>query len=78
LNFSSERDDYTIVGVMPQAFEFPFPLVPEKADVWTNLRFYSGRFLPSNSFTVVARLRRSASLACLDAEVAEAVPAFTE
>ena len=34
LNFAGERTDYLVVGVMPEAFEFPFPLVPEKADVW--------------------------------------------
>ena len=69
VNFSGERQDYTIVGVMPQAFEFPFPLVPEKADVWTNLQFYSGRFLRSNSFTVVARLREGASMRQAQAEI---------
>jgi len=69
LNFAGERKDYMIVGVMPQAFEFPFPLVPEKADVWTNLRFYLDRFIPTNNFTVVARLRKGASMRQAQAEI---------
>ncbi len=69
LNFAGERTDYTIVGVMPQAFEFPFPLVREKADVWTNLRFSLDSFLPSNNFTVVARLRKGASVRQAQAEI---------
>jgi predicted permease len=69
LNFAGERDDYTIVGVLPQSFEFPFPLVPEKADVWVNLRYSLTRFLPSNGFTVVARLRKGASLRQAQTEI---------
>ena len=69
LNFAGEKYGYTIVGVMPQAFEFPFPLVREKADVWVNFRFSLGRFLPSNSLTVVARLRKGATLRQAQAEI---------
>ncbi|MGE5359034.1 MAG: ABC transporter permease [Bacteroidales bacterium] len=68
-NFAGERTDYTIVGVMPPAFEFPFPLVREKADVWVNLRFSLARFIPSNNFTVVARLRKGASVRQAQTEI---------
>jgi predicted permease len=69
LNFAGERTDYTIVGVLPQVFEFPFPLVPDRADVWLNLQFSPGRFIPSNDFTVVAHLRRGSSVRQAQAEI---------
>ena len=69
LNFAGERTDYAIVGVMPEGFEFPFPMVPGRADVWLNLRFSLKRFLALNNFTVVARLRRGVTLEQAQAEI---------
>ena len=69
LNFAGERRDYTIVGVMPQAFEFPFPLVRERADVWLNLQFSQSHFVQSNNVTVLARLRKGVNLRQAQAEI---------
>jgi putative ABC transport system permease protein len=52
------RRAYIIVGVLPLGFEFPFPLINEKPDVWTLLtgqEQYSDR--RGHTFLVVGRLK---------------------
>jgi putative ABC transport system permease protein len=55
--FSGERSDSTIIGVMPASFEFPYPFWPVRVDFWTNLQM-PPQFEPGNSLGVVARLKR--------------------
>jgi putative ABC transport system permease protein len=69
LNFAGERHDYTIVGVMPEGFAFPFPLVPQKPDIWFNLRYPEQTYLGGNSFNVVGRLKEGVSLLQAQTEI---------
>ncbi|HXY03886.1 MAG TPA: ABC transporter permease, partial [Terriglobales bacterium] len=59
---------YTIVGVMPKDFEFPFPLYPTKPDLWVSLTLANG-FTPGNLLNVVGRLKPGVSIAQAEAEV---------
>lgn len=69
LNQFGEREEYTIVGVMPQGFDFPYPMRSEKPDVWLPLAYSNTRFSPGNNFAVVARLQPGASLRRAQAEL---------
>lgn len=68
LNDLGIREQYTIVGVMPQGFEFPFPLYRAKPDMWVNLT-RPVRFGWGNNMTVVGRLKAGVSIARAEAEV---------
>ena len=63
------RYQYTIVGVMPKGFDFPYPLDATKPDVWVNLTFTASRFEPGNILRVVGRLKPGVSLAQAQAEI---------
>ena len=68
LNRFGVRAQYTIVGVMPQGFDFPYPLDADKPDMWLNvaLRDWFGW---NNILNVVGRLKAGVSLAQAQAEV---------
>jgi putative ABC transport system permease protein len=68
LNRFGLQTQYTIVGVMPQDFSFPYPLYPDKPDIWTNLPF-SETFTPGNNLDVVGRLKAGVSTAQAQAEI---------
>lgn len=62
---------YTVVGVMPDGFDFPYPLVPDKPDLWIQLSHRSaGPLIPEHSFLVIGRLKPTASLHQAQAELA--------
>ncbi|HEV2289446.1 MAG TPA: ABC transporter permease [Candidatus Acidoferrales bacterium] len=63
------RYQYTIVGVMPKGFDFPYPLDAAKPDVWVNLTFTASRFEFGNVLRVVGRLKPGVSLAQAQAEI---------
>ena len=62
------RMQYTIAGVMPKGFDFPYPLYPERPDVWLSLsiRDYFGW---PNDLNVVGRLKPGVTLNQAKAEV---------
>jgi putative ABC transport system permease protein len=68
LNEFGAREQYTIVGVMPEGFAFPFPLYRTNPDMWVNLT-RPDRFLPGNILNVVGRLKPGVSVAQAHAEV---------
>lgn len=59
---------YTIVGVMPKDFDFPYPLYPAKPDIWINfaLRDWFGW---ANNLNIVGRLKPGVTVAQAQAEV---------
>jgi predicted permease len=59
---------YTIVGVMPKDFAFPYPLDPEKPDLWLSLSL-PDRFSPGNILRVIGRLKPSVTLSQAQAEI---------
>ena len=63
-----DRMQYTIVGVMPKGFDFPYPLFPGKPDVWLSLsiRDYFGW---PNDLDVLGRLKSGVTLAQAQAEI---------
>ncbi len=64
------KTSYTIVGVMPEGFDFPYPLYSDKPDIWTNLAYFESQFhSDSLSFDVLARLRPGVSLQQAQAEL---------
>ncbi len=69
LNWFGEREDCTIVGVMPENFEFPYPFSSQKVDFWVRL-FHSTKFLPGNNLAVIARLRSGVKIGQAQAELA--------
>jgi len=70
LNEYGFQKAYTIIGVMPEGFDFPYPLVPDKPDVWIHLSYRTvGRFVPEHQFMVVARLKPGTSLQKAQAEL---------
>ena len=50
------KQDATIIGVMPDGFEFPYPLSAAAPDLWTN-PYVSPEFSSGHNFNVIARLR---------------------
>src|SRR5215469_5970482 len=69
LNDLGFKDQYTIVGVMPKDFEFPYPLDAAKPDLWLNLTFTASRFEQGNILRVIGRLKPGVSLAQAQAEI---------
>jgi len=68
LNEFGEREEYTIVGVMPNGVDFPYPLGPRKPDIWINLALVQTR-LGGNDLEVVGRLKAAVSMAQARAEI---------
>ncbi len=68
VNRFGEKRQYTIVGVMPNGVDFPYPLAPRKPDVWTNAALVQTS-LGGNDLEVVGRLRAGVSLAQAQAEI---------
>ena len=68
LNKFGEKRQYTIVGVMPNGVDFPYPLGPSKPDIWTNAALIQTS-LGGNDLEVVGRLKAGVSLAEAQAEI---------
>ena len=68
LNEFGSRSQFTIIGVMPDDFDFPYPLFPDRADLWLSLT-YVPRFLPGNHFYSVGRLHAETTLSTAQAEL---------
>ena len=69
---------YTVIGVMPKAFEFPIPLFniqggqfAERVDIWKPLAFTKQELESrgSRSYGVIGRLRAGTSVAVAQAEL---------
>jgi predicted permease len=69
---------YTVIGIMPAAFEFPIPLYGvqgnqfgDRADIWKPIAFspqeLKARY--SRSYSVIGRLRRGATVSTVQAEL---------
>jgi predicted permease len=69
LNEYGERQEYAIIGVMPQGFDFPYPMLSEKPDVWLPYAISSIHFSPGNNLRVIARLQAGVSLPSAQAEL---------
>jgi putative ABC transport system permease protein len=71
VNQWGRRVHYVVVGVMPDGFEFPHPLFPDRPDLWTIARYGPppSTFSRSNAFYVVAKLGKSVPLAQARADV---------
>jgi len=69
VNQFGEKDEYTIVGVMPKGFDFPYPLDTDKPDMWMNDTMAPGMFNPGNDLQVLGRLKPGVSLAQAQAEI---------
>ncbi len=69
LNEFGEKRQYTIVGVMPKGFDFPYPLDTGKPDLWINDSMVAGEFSPGNDLQVLGRLKPGVSLAQAQAEI---------
>lgn len=69
LNHFGLRVPYVIVGVMPEGFEFPYPLAPEKPDLWVDLPYLDAEFGPGNNFLVLARLKKGIEISQAQADV---------
>jgi hypothetical protein len=67
-NWSGEKEEITIVGVMPKGFDFPYPLEATKPDLWLNLG-QRNSFDPGNILQVVGRLKAGVSLAQAQTEI---------
>jgi putative ABC transport system permease protein len=52
LNEFGEKKQFTIVGVMPKEFDFPYPLEPDEPDFWTNYSTTTGVFYPGSDLRV--------------------------
>ncbi len=72
LNEFGEKEQYTIVGVMPKGVDFPYPLGPSKPDIWINVALLQARpggRLGGNDLEVLGRLKAGVSLAEAQAEI---------
>ena len=69
LNSFGVRVPCTIVGVMPAGFEIPYPLTPEKPDLWLNLPYNMAGFSPGNNLLVLARLKNGIPIRQAQADV---------
>jgi len=69
LNWFGEREDCTIVGVMPENFEFPYPFSSQKVDYWVRL-FHPPKFVPGNNLGVIARMKPGVKIGQARAELA--------
>jgi len=68
LNRFGEKTQYTIVGVMPNGFDFPYPLARNKPDIWVNLPIVETS-LDGNDLAVLGRLKKGTSLAQAQIEI---------
>lgn len=68
LNSIGQKERYTIVGVMPRDFDFPYPLDSNKPDLWVNLALRDW-FGWGNVLNIVGRLKPGVSVAQAQAEV---------
>lgn len=68
LNRFGEKSQYTIVGVMPNGFDFPYPLARNKPDIWVNLPIVETS-LDGNDLAVLGRLKKGTSLAQAQIEI---------
>jgi predicted permease len=68
LNEFGEKRQYTIVGVMPNGFDFPYPLARNKPDLWTNAVIVQTA-LAGNDLAVLGRLKKGTSLAQAQNEI---------
>lgn len=68
LNEFGEKRQYTIVGVMPSGFDFPYPLARNKPDIWTNLPIVQTD-RGSQDLAVLGRLKKGTSLAEAQIEI---------
>jgi predicted permease len=64
-----EREDLTIIGVMPENFEYPYPFTSEKLDCWVRL-YHPTKFIPGNILAVIARLKPGIKIGQAQAELA--------
>ncbi len=69
LNEFGVETPVTIVGVMPQGFDFPYPLSAEKPDLWANIPYRAPRFIPGNASLVLARLKKGTTTRQAQADV---------
>lgn len=64
VNWLGDRQAFRVVGIMPADFDFPFPLYPDKPNLWVATQEVGGtRFLPGHNFFVIGRMKEGASLA---------------
>ncbi|MGC1292812.1 MAG: ABC transporter permease, partial [Candidatus Acidiferrales bacterium] len=68
VNEFGEKRQFTIVGVMPNGVDFPYPLGPSKPDIWTNLALVQTR-LGGHDLEVMGRLKAGVSLAQAQSEI---------
>ena len=68
LNGLGLRTQYTIVGVMPNGFDFPYPMDASKPDLWVNFAF-ANEFVSGNFPRLVGRLKPGVNLEQAQAEV---------
>jgi putative ABC transport system permease protein len=69
LNEFGSKANYVIVGIMPQGFDFPYPLFPDETDVWLSLPYTGPRFPSGNNFLAIGRLRPGIGLLQAQAEL---------
>ena len=69
VNQFGEKEQYTIVGVMPKGFDFPYPLDTDKPDMWTCDSIEPGEFSPGNDLQVLGRSKPGVSLPQAQAEI---------
>ena len=62
-------ENYIIIGVMPEGFDFPYPFANQKPDYWSPL-YLPARFVPGNHLSVVARLKPGVKIGQARAELA--------
>jgi putative ABC transport system permease protein len=65
LNRFGVRGDLTIIGVMPEYVEFPYPLVPRQPDFWVNQPIGDQAYFNP----IVARLKSGVSLRAAETEM---------
>lgn len=75
LNESGSLRPYTVVGVMPRGFTFPYPLFPEKPDLWMSAQYVQGRF-SFHHLDVIGKLNPGATLEKAQAELTQAAKAI--
>ena len=68
LNDLGEKEQYVIVGVMANGVDFPYPLAPNKPDLWVNLPIPDS-FRFGNNLHVLGRLKAGVSLDQAQAEI---------